>query len=169
MYKSHASQATFGQCIVVAVALTVAVTPTRGDVQVGGAKKSDSVVKTTAEAAPPDAEGKQVVTVTMEIESGWHTYANPVGQDDLASVQTTVTVTGKTKLTNVKVEYPAGKEIDDKVLGKYRIYEDKVEIRATVKRMPDDKNPLEVTVKFQSCTEKQCLLPATVKLKVPPD
>jgi len=131
------------------------------------AKKSDSVVKTTADATALDAEGKQVITVKMFIEPGWHTYANPVGQEELASVQTTVAVDSKMKLSDVKVEYPAGKEIEDKAIGKYRVYEEKVEIKATVKRKTVDKGPLEVTVKFQSCTETLCLLPATVKLKVP--
>jgi uncharacterized protein YyaL (SSP411 family) len=136
-------------------------------VQEGGAKKSDSLVKTTAEATKPDADGKQVVTVTMIIEPGWHIYANPVGQEDLESVQTKITVSAKAKLDDVKVEYPEGKVIQDKVLGKYKVYEDKVEIKATVKRKGGDKSPLEVTAKFQSCNDKQCLLPATVKIEVP--
>ena len=136
-------------------------------VQEGGAKKSDSLVKTTAEATKPDADGKQVVTVTMIVEPGWHIYANPVGQEDLESVQTKITVSAKGKLDDVKVEYPEGKVIQDKVLGKYKVYEDKVEIKAAIKRTGDDKSPLEVTAKFQSCNDKQCLLPATVKIEVP--
>ena len=41
--------------------------------------KSDSVVKATAAAAKPDADGKQTVTLTLAIDKGWHLYANPVG------------------------------------------------------------------------------------------
>jgi uncharacterized protein YyaL (SSP411 family) len=131
-----------------------------------GGKKSDAMVKTTAEAAPPDAGGKQVVTITMSIEPGWHIYANPVGQEDLESVQTDVKLEPKNQLDEVKVEYPPGKVVDDKVLGKYKIFEGQVEIKATIKRKAGDKSPLEVTAKFQSCNDKQCLLPATVKVKV---
>jgi uncharacterized protein len=134
--------------------------------QAGGAKKSDSVVKTTAEATKPDAEGKQAVTVTMVIEPGWHIYANPVGSDDLAAVQTKISVDAKMKLDEAKVQYPPGKQIEDKIIGNYKIYEDKVEIKVTVKRKAGDLSALEVTAKFQACTDKQCLLPANVKIKV---
>jgi DsbC/DsbD-like thiol-disulfide interchange protein len=132
-----------------------------------GGKKSDSVVKTTAEASRPDSQGQQILTVTMAIEPGWHIYANPVGSDDLESVQTTVGIGAKTKLEAVKVQYPEGKQIEDKVVGKYKVYEDKVEIKAIVKRKAGDDTALEVTAKFQACTDKMCLLPATVKMKVP--
>jgi DsbC/DsbD-like thiol-disulfide interchange protein len=133
----------------------------------GQDKKSDSVVKVTATATKPDGDGKQTVTVTLAHDSGWHTYANPVGQDDLANAQTMVTINAKTKPEDVKVEYPAGKLVKDKVVGDYNVYHDKVTIKAAVKRAKGDTSPLEVSVKFQACTEKQCLVPATVKLTVP--
>ena len=137
--------------------------------QVGGPKKSDSVVKVAAAAVPekPGGDGKQVVTVTLVIEKGWHIYANPPELEDLVPVQTSVSVTAKMKPAEVKVEYPKGKVVEDPTLGKYRIYEGKVVIKATVRRAADAAEPLEVTVKFQSCSAKQCLLPATKVLKVP--
>ena len=57
--------------------------------------------------------------------------------------------------------------IDDKVLGKYRVYEGKVTIKAAVRRAKGDTSPLEVSVKLQACDDKQCLLPATIKRTVP--
>src|SRR5258708_39690200 len=72
--------------------------------------KSDSVVKATAVAGKPDADGKQTVTLTLAIDKGWHLYANPVGQEDLASVQTTVKVKAKSAVDNVNVDYPASKK-----------------------------------------------------------
>ena len=57
--------------------------------------KSDSVVKATAAAEKPDANGKQVITLTLAIDKGWHIYANPVGAEDFASVQTTVKAKAK--------------------------------------------------------------------------
>ena len=132
-------------------------------------KKSDSVVKVTAKAEPEKsgADGKQKVTITITIEDGWHIYANPAGLEDLESVQTKVTITAKSKPEEVKIEYPEGKEIKDKVIGNYKVYEEKATIKATVRRSAGDDSPLEITVKFQACNDKQCLLPATKTLTVP--
>jgi DsbC/DsbD-like thiol-disulfide interchange protein len=147
-------------------AYVLAMSWNRALAQDGGAKKSDSVVKTSAEAAAPDAEGKQNIIVTMLIDPGWHIYANPVDQEDLASVETKITFEAKDKLENTKVDYPAGKVIEDKTVGKYKVYEDKVEIKAQVQRKAGDNGALELTAKFQACTSTHCLLPATVKVKV---
>jgi hypothetical protein len=46
-------------------------------------KKSDAYVKVTAKGDKPDADGKQTVTVTIQIEKGWHIYANPVSNENL--------------------------------------------------------------------------------------
>ena len=141
---------------------------TEASAQAGGATRSDSKVKITTKVEPeqPGADGKQVVTITLQIDEGWHLYANPVGSEDYVSSQTTLTVDAKVKPKDVKVEYPAGKEIEDKILGKYKVYDDKATIKATVTRGAGDSGPLELTLKFQACTDKQCLLPVTKKLKV---
>jgi uncharacterized protein YyaL (SSP411 family) len=145
--------------------------PPKGELvaQAGGAKKSDSVVKVEAKAVPekPGADGKQVVTLTLTIDDGWHIYANPPGLEDLESVQTTVAVKGANKPEDVKIDYPKGKLINDPVLGKYNVYENTVTIKATVRRAAGDTGPLEVTLKFQSCNEKMCLLPATKTITIP--
>jgi DsbC/DsbD-like thiol-disulfide interchange protein len=137
------------------------------NLEAGGGKKSDSEVKVSAKAAKPDETGKQTITITMVINKGWHIYANPVGNPDLRSSQTVITVTAKEKLNQVKVDYPVGKVVNDKLVGNYRTYEGKVDIRATVQRARRDAGPLEVSVRFMACHEKGvCLLPATVKLNV---
>lgn len=133
----------------------------------GGPKRSDGVVKVSAAADKPGEDGKQVVTVTLKMDKDWHTYANPVGLEDLAEAQTVVTVAAKGKALDAKVEYPAGKVIKDKVVGNYKVYDDTATIKATVTRAKGDTGPLEVTVKFQACTETKCLLPASVKVSVP--
>ena len=137
--------------------------------QTGGPKKSDAVVKVATKAVPekPGPDGKQVVTVTFAIEKGWHLYANPPGVEDLLPVQTQVAVASKTKPEEVKVEYPEGKVIQDPVFGKYRIYENKLTIKAMVRRAPGANEPLEVILKFQACNDKQCLLPVTKTVRVP--
>jgi hypothetical protein len=130
-------------------------------------KKSDSVVKATAKADKPGPDGKQTVTLTLAVERPWHLYANPVGNKDLADIETTVTVAGKSKPESVKVEYPAGKVKKDATVGDYKIYEDTVTIKVHVRRAKNDTGPLNLSVKFQACNESTCLLPATIKLTVP--
>jgi uncharacterized protein len=129
-------------------------------------KKSSDVVKITTKAEKPDAEGKQLVTVTLNIESPWHLYANPVGNDDLKSVQTTVNVTGTGKPEIASVEFPAGKKISDKEFGEYSVYEKSIAIKVTIKRPAGTKDEVELAVKIQACNDKTCLPPATLKTKV---
>jgi uncharacterized protein YyaL (SSP411 family) len=136
-------------------------------VQAGGVKKSDSLVKAKAEADKIGADGKQTVKVTLNVEKGWHIYANPVGNPDQESAATTVTITGKTKPKDVKVDYPKGKLVKDMLVGNYIVYEGEVVIKAVVERAQGDTGPLEVSVKLQACNESTCLLPATIKLSVP--
>jgi uncharacterized protein YyaL (SSP411 family) len=133
----------------------------------GGAKRSDAVVKATATADKPGADGKQAVKITLAIEKNWHLYANPVGNEGLESSQITVSVTGKAKPQSVKIEYPKGKVVKDPLVGDYLVYEGTVEIKAAVQRAGGDTGPLEVSIKLQACDEKTCLLPATIKLTVP--
>jgi DsbC/DsbD-like thiol-disulfide interchange protein len=130
------------------------------------ARKSDSVVKVDATTDKPDADGKQTVTITLDIENGWHVYANPVENEDLTNAQTVVSISAKLKLENVKVEYPAGKLQKDHG-EKYKIYEGKAVIKAQVKRAKGDNSPLEMTITLQACNDKTCLLPATIKKELP--
>jgi DsbC/DsbD-like thiol-disulfide interchange protein len=131
------------------------------------AKKSDSVVKVEAKADDkPDADGKQTITITITIDKDWHIYANPVENEDLVNAQTTVSITGKAKLDDVKAAYPAGKPYGDKD-EKHKIYDGKVTIKAQVKRARGDNGPLEVTVKLQACSKNTCLFPATITKEVP--
>jgi DsbC/DsbD-like thiol-disulfide interchange protein len=132
-------------------------------VEAGGKK---SPTKVTASSTKPDSEGRQTVTVTLEIDKGWYAYANPVGHEDLEQAQTTLKFTAKSKLAEVKIDYPKGKlKVDGK--DSYRIYEDKVTIKAHVRRSKGDTGPLDLSVKYMNCNVKGvCLPPETVKLKV---
>ena len=133
------------------------------------ANKSESVVKITAQLKPekPPADGKQELTVTMNIDKGWHLYANPPGQDDFVPSQTELKVDAKMPVSDLKITYPDGKLIIDSILGRYMVYEDRVVIKASLKRAPGDTGPLELKLKFQSCSDKTCLLPGTKTLTVP--
>jgi DsbC/DsbD-like thiol-disulfide interchange protein len=132
----------------------------------GQSQKSDSKVKITATAGKPDNDGKQVVIIKLDIEKGWHAYANPVGED-FPGLPTTVTITAKQKPAKVQITYPRGKLVMDKDAGNHFIYEGEVTIKATVHRAKGDAGPFQVSVKIQTCNEKSCLLPATIHLTVP--
>jgi hypothetical protein len=131
----------------------------------GRIKGSDAVVKASATAAKP-VDGKQVVTITLDIDPKYHLYANPVGNEMLEPAQTQVSITGKEKPEAVTVDYPAGTLKKDKD-GDYRIYKGKVTIKATVQRAKSDTGPLNVAIKLQACSEKSCLAPGTIKVTVP--
>jgi thiol:disulfide interchange protein len=71
---------------------------------------------------------------------------------------------------SAKIEYPKGKLVNDKFLGKFKKYDDKIEVRATVDRKAGDSSPLQLTVALQSCSDSApliCLPPAVVKVTVP--
>jgi len=71
------------------------------------------------------------------------------------------------KSLDAKVDYPRGKLVKDATLGNYHVYEDQVRIQASVQRSKDDVAPLTVIAKIQACSDKQCLLPGTVKVRIP--
>lgn len=151
--------------VVLAAAVCAVLLGLRQAVHAGG--KSDEEVQITAKASKLDGDGKQTITLTLVINKGWHIYANPVGNEDLASAATQIKVVAKAKPQDVKVNYPAGKEEVDKVVGKYRYYVDKVEIPINVHRAAGDTGPLELSVRFMACNKGGvCKLPATVKVPV---
>ncbi len=127
------------------------------------AQKSDTVVKVNATADKPDAAGNQTVTITVEVDRGYHIYANPVKNDMLTSVQTKVKFLG---VDEEKITYPEGKLKKNETTGDYCVYEGKVTITARVKRKKDA-GPLEFTIKVQACDKDSCLFPATIKKSVP--
>lgn len=124
-------------------------------------KKSDAYVKAIAEAGPVDSSGKQVVSIKLAIDDGWHIYANPVGEETLEGAQTRVEFKGAKV---IKVDYPPGKLVKDKEVGDHKIYEDTQVIKATVQRGAE--GPLEVQVHILACTKSRCLQPAVIKLAV---
>jgi len=128
----------------------------------GDDTKNEAGIKATLKAKDAKADGTQEVTITLEIPSPYHLYANPVGHEDLESVQTKVTVTGKSKPKDVKVEYPKGKLVIDALVGNHSVYEGKVVI--PLKLVRADKEELTVQIKYQACDDKKCLPPATMKL-----
>ncbi len=154
---------TSGRIVVPVLVACVAWFGACGEARAQG-KKSDAVVKVRAEAGRPGTDGVTPVHLTLAVDHGWHIYANPAGQEDLADSATAVTAAGGAKVE--AVEYPAGKLVKDKAIGDYKVYEDRVTITAKVRR-PAGGGPIDLNVKFQACSDTRCLVPATVKVSVP--
>lgn len=129
-------------------------------------EKSDSKIKATATAAKVGADGKQKVTIKIDIDKSWYIYANPVKSEDFEDNATRVTfLKGKEKL-KAAVDYPVGKT---KELGKirYNIYEGTVTIEALVERKLGDTGPLTVAIAVNSCSGGTCLEPGVVRVNIP--
>src|SRR4051794_5007076 len=86
---------------------------------------SDGKVKATATADKAGADGKQVVSITLEIDPAYYIYANPVDNANFEPTKTTVTITGNNKPESVKVDYPAGEVMTLKEAGEYKVYKGK--------------------------------------------
>jgi DsbC/DsbD-like thiol-disulfide interchange protein len=128
---------------------------------------SDKKIKATATATKLGADGKQTVTISLEIEKGWYIYANPLNTntDVLDGNETRLSVKSKDKVV-ASVKYPAGKRKKDGRL-EYDIYQDRIEIKAEVQRTAGDSGPLQISIDVNTCRKGECLLPGTVKLTVP--
>lgn len=138
-----------------ALALAAAVTASAlaGD---GGSEE-----KVKLEVQPGKLEGgKQTVALHLTVDRDWYIYANPVGNEDFEINATKVALV--TKGAKLKVDYPAGM---DKTLGKaaFKIYTGKVTIQATLERGAD---PVELSVRVNSCNKNLCLPPGTLKVTV---
>ena len=128
-------------------------------------KTSADMVEVKATATKADADGNQQITLHLTVKQGWYIYANPVGDPDFQDNETVVSVTGVAKPAEVKTAYPPGKV---KAGAKYRIYEDKVLLTTTVRRVPGDNAALELNIQVNSCNhEGLCLFPGVIKLSVP--
>ena len=128
---------------------------------------SSDVVKATATLGPPDKDGKRALTVVLKIEKPWHTYANPVGHDDLEGARTVVDVYADGKKLPAMIEYPKGTVEKDDKGAEYRVYSDELTITGTV--TAKEATELEVRVKVQACTSGEngrCLQGATLKVPV---
>lgn len=141
--------------------------------------KSETKVKANLTATKLDKEGKQTITITLEIEKGWYIYANPTKANTAAELivgenRTHVAFVAKGKV-DAQVKYPEGKlktEVILKEEGRWYIYQDKVTIIADVRRSADVKE-LEAVVEVNACLigkdgkTSTCLPQGKIVLKVP--
>jgi DsbC/DsbD-like thiol-disulfide interchange protein len=106
-----------------------------------------SKVKATATATKPDAEGRQTVTIILDIDKDCVIYANPAGVDFLEAAQTRVKISAKEPV-RCDVKYPAG---NSKVAGRERwyVYQGRAVIEALVTRSKGDAGPLAINIHVQ--------------------
>lgn len=131
--------------------------------------KPPQPVQVTATVSKPNAEGRQILTVKLAIEKGWHIYANPPGA--AGPIPTTLQVSASVPLRDLQIEYPPGKA-KTQAGETFRVYEEQAEIRVVVQRGlvngQLDNSPLTVTIRYQACNDQICLPPRTLKVQVPP-
>jgi DsbC/DsbD-like thiol-disulfide interchange protein len=150
-------------CLLLIAAFAAAALTTTG--QAG--EKSESKIKATATASKLGADGKQTVTITVEVEKGWYIYANPMKANTnvLDGNETVLSIKGKDKI-KAAIKYPAGAKHKE---GKqeYDVYEGKIVIQAELQRPAGDTGPLQISIDVNTCKKNVCLLPGTVMLTVP--
>ncbi len=146
-----------GRILALAVALLVAAGPVSAQ-----PIRSDAKVKVAAKGVK--ADGRTTVTITLDVEKGWYVLANQIGNEDLASDKTEVSLSAGDKKVSAKVKYPTGETKTDKLIGDYAIYTGRVTITAVV----DTLGPVEVKVRIRAFRLRgdPCLPPAVIKLKV---
>ena len=125
-----------------------------------------SLVAATAEVK---SEGDRIfgVELRLKIAAGWHTNANPAGQENL--IPTTIAVDTDTPMELVDVAYPKGRSarfaFSDEPLN---VYEGSLTIPLQLKQKPrtllDRTVPITLKLTYQLCSETECLLPQTLEI-----
>ncbi len=133
------------------------------------AGEREKIVKGSVKASNIDAEGKQTVTVTLEIKKGFYIFANPIdlkfkdkSEPDFELDQVNVSVKAKEPL-KVKVFYPAANTRSDGPIS-YKYYEGIVAVEASLQRAAGDQSPLEITIHCRPMARTVCMPPERIKL-----
>jgi hypothetical protein len=116
--------------------------------------KTSSYVKVRGVANKPNDTGRQIVTVTLEIDENYILIGDKV-PEDLATLQFQVKFIINGKPAEAEILYPRGKVEKDKVFGDYTIYEGKVACTGTVRRAAGDTSPIEVVVTMQGYPQRR--------------
>ena len=131
----------------------------------GGQQPGAEAVGTPAAAlAPPDAAGKQRLTVVVQIAPGWHVYGNPAGSDDF--IPTTLTVKAASPLRSLKLNYPEGKRVKDPGAGELFVYEKSAQLTAEWQADGAGVEAVDLTLRYQACNADACLPPKTLEMRV---
>jgi uncharacterized protein YyaL (SSP411 family) len=141
------------------------------------ARGDDDSPRTVTASARMAGEGESAVApggefdavVAVNIEPGWHLYANPPGATEVKPTTLGLDPPSTSSATLVVVKYPAGeaKALASTGPEKVALYEGKVEITARIRiAEPAKPGPLRLTLKlsYQACNDKLCLAPASLEI-----
>jgi hypothetical protein len=114
---------------------------------------------------------KTVAEITLNCDSGWSVYGNPVGAKDMEALETTVSCTCDRKPAKATTKYPRGRVVHfDNGVGDIRFFEDNALILV---ELDSDMNSGELEIDLSvlpfNISELRCSFPArTFNLKVGP-
>lgn len=116
------------------------------------------------------AHGKKVeLTVTLQIDAGWHLYADNPDADFVTPTQVNVSSDGP--ITAAAVRLPDGEAKADPVLKQtLQIYRGTQTVRVPVSvdaQAEPGEATVRVTVKFQACDDQRCLQPQSKAFQLP--
>src|SRR4051794_1529151 len=80
--------------------------------------KTSTFAKIDAVATKPDADGQQILTVTIEIDGAYLLIGNKV-PEDLESQRFTISLKSNGMPIDAKIAYPTGLVEKDKIIGDY--------------------------------------------------
>ena len=128
-------------------------------------------VKWTILKAPATAAAGETVTIELaaQIERGWHLYAIHQPSDGPIPMEVSVGPASRFKLDASKVTEPAPEKIQDENFGvETHLHSGNVVFRLPVTIVANTapgQQELEVSARFQACSDKVCLRPTTVTQK----
>ena len=102
--------------------------------------------------------------VDIELDEGLHVYGKPIPE---GYIPTEVTVTAPEGVTVGQPRYPGTSPFHiEGIDGEFRVYDDDLRIAVMVQRTDPqlESIPLDVTVSYQACTDRECFLPQTKSL-----
>ncbi len=129
-----------------------------------------AAVRLAGDPAAAIAPGTEFdATVTLEIQPGWHLYANPAGLPELNPTTLQLDPAAAKAVSLLKVSYPEGKAQVVEATGpnKVYVYEGKVELMVRL-RLADEARPASVSVplilSYQACNDRLCQAPAKLRV-----
>jgi hypothetical protein len=129
-------------------------------------KKEEFPVKMGVESTKRDPDGRQGITVNLDIRDPYFLYANPTGNEEVAG-KLVLKVSGDGKPEVVEIIYPKGEKVASDI-GDYYVYKGKVKLEVVVKRSKDDTDPIVLSINARPLDERGCLWrPMALKQSVP--
>jgi hypothetical protein len=129
--------------------------------------KSSDVVTISVTAEKPDRDGKQTVTVKLHVASSFYILGNPVEDEDLEDVKTSIRVYAAGKLVEATVQYPKGKLVEPGAGLKHRIYEGEVVCKVVIARTKANPGPFEIVTDLRAANAIKPLRPSRIKKDLP--